>query len=143
MNFILWFIVISILKICIPTFGEKYIDNNLDVQGESIIKSSNVVRCGADWKIIDKPDWLSTVIKIIGNKELWHAYFLDYQDFEYTIETNTGGFLVTATIDDYNYIYYAQTNKLKKQMGDDPLQDVTNENILQEHFRTIAIATNK
>ena len=122
---------------------EKYIDNNLDVQWDSIIKSSNVVRCGADWKIIDKPDLLNTAIKIIGNKELWHAYFLDYQDFEYTIETNTGGFLVTATIDDYNYIYDAQTNKLKKQMGDDPLQDVTNENILQEHFRTIAIATNK
>ena len=126
----------------ILTAIEKYITKNLNKKWEIIIKSddSHVIRCEFDWKIIDNANWLNTVIKEIGDKDLWHAYFLDYPDFEYTIEDNT---TITATVNDFNYFYDIATNTLQKQKREDPLQDVTNEDVLQKHLKTIAIIINK
>lgn len=121
---------------------EKYITKNLNKKWETIVKSNNstVIRYGPDWNITDNANILSTVIKIIWDKSMWHAYFLDYQDFEYTIENKT---TITTTIDNWNYFYDIQTCALSKQNWDDPVQDITHNDVLQKHFKIIAIAINK
>lgn len=121
---------------------EKYITKNLNKDGEKIVKSndSNIIRCGSDWKILNEINWLNTVIKKIDNKDLWHAYFIDYPDFEYTIEKGTK---ITTTINDYNYFYDIFTNTLQRQTGNDTMQDVEDEELLKKYFKIIAIVINK
>lgn len=115
---------------------ENYIEKNLNKQWENITKSndSSVIRCDSKWNITNKTENLNTVIKTIGDKNLWHAYFLDYENFEYSIDHNSK---LRATINDYNYIYDTSKNTLQKQKWEDPEQDVTNEHTLQWHFNTI------
>ena len=119
------------------TAVQKYIEKNLNTNWDNIIKSDNphLIRCRLDWNFTDNAKELNTVIKKIGDNSLWHAYFLDYPDFEYTFESDN---TITATIDKYNYFYDISTDSLQKQLWDDPLQDVTNEDVLKGHFRTIA-----
>lgn len=115
---------------------ENYIDKNLNKQWENITKSndSSVIRCDSKWNITNKTENLNTVIKTIGDKNLWHAYFLNYEDFEYSIDHNSK---LRATINDYNYIYDTSKNTLQKQKWEDPEQNVTNEYTLQWYFNTI------
>jgi len=121
---------------------EKYITKNLNKDWEKILKSndSNIIRCGSDWKILNEINWLNTVIKKIDNKDLWHAYFIDYPDFEYTIEKGTK---ITTTINDYNYFYDIFTNTLQRQTWNDTMQDVEDEDLLKKYFKIIAIVINK
>ena len=121
---------------------KKYVTKNLSKGGEKISKSddANIIRCGSDWNLLNEINWLNTVIKKIDNKGLWHAYFIDYQDFEYTIEKSSK---ITATINDSNYFYDISTNTLQKQTENDTIQEVDNENLLKKYFKTIAIITNK
>lgn len=121
---------------------EKYITKNLNKKWETILKSSSssLIRYGQDWNITNNANLLNTVIKRIWDKSMWHVYFLDYQDFEYTIENKT---TITTTIDNWNYFYDIQTGTLYKQNWDDPVQDITHDDMLQKHFKIIAIAINK
>lgn len=115
---------------------ENYIDKNLNKQWENILKNNDpsVIRCDSKWNITNKAENLNTVIKTIGDKNLWHAYFLDYENFEYSIDNNSK---LRATINDYNYVYDISKDTLQKQKWEDPEQDVTNEHALQWHFNTI------
>lgn len=115
---------------------ENYIDKNLNKQWENITKSndSSVIRCDSKWNITNKTENLNTVIKTIGDKNLWHAYFLDYENFEYSIDNNSK---LRATVNDYNYVYDISKGTLQKQKWEDPEQNVTNEYTLQWYFNTI------
>lgn len=121
---------------------QKYITKNLNKKWNDILKkdNSNVARYDTYWNLINKVDELSIVIKWIGNSKLWQAYFLDYQDFGYTVETDSR---IIATIWDYNYCYDISTNKLEKQTWSDSMQEVKNETILQEYLRILLIAITK
>lgn len=119
---------------------KKYVEKNLNTNWENIIKSEDpsVIWCDSNWNIINDMNNLNTVVKTIGDKNLWHVYFLDYEDFEYSIEDKTN---LRATVGEYNYVYDIGKGTLQKQKGDDPEIDVTNEYVLQWHFKTIVTVT--